>query len=262
MKRLVRTFALSVAVAATAHGMSWPGMTGGGWSRPSDDLSSVEPDTVSFSSLAVYVDRSGEYTFSVDAFDFDAVLFVYAGRFDPDRPRKDLVAGGTEVTYPFVEGVIYHLVTSGRGTGDRGELRARLEGPGTGRPAACFIGDEPFYSDEIPLGAQSVQGGLFCIVVFARTPDGTRTFGKAVGHRSDDSALFYFFNDANWELMVKVLDACRIHGRYWVFMSATTNVEVDVEVTSFIGDWVAKTYHNPLGRAFETVTDTQTFPCS
>ncbi len=262
MKRCVRIFALLAAVAGAAHGLSWPGMTTGGWRRPSEDLSGIEPGSVSFTSLAVYADRSGEYTFSVDAIELDAVLFVYAGRFDPDRPLEDLVAGGTEITHPLVEGVIYHLVTSGRGPDDRGEFRGRLEGVGTSLPAACFIGDEPYYDDEIPLGAQSVQGGLFCIVVFARTQDGTRTFGKAVGHRSDDSALFWFFSVSNWELMIKVLDACRINDRYWVFMSATTNVEVDVEVTSFLGDWAFKTYHNPLGRAFETVTDTEAFPCS
>ena len=39
---------------------------------------------------------------------------------------------------------------------------------------------------------------------------------------SDDSGLFYYRNPQNWEMLVKVLDACSFSQRFWVFAAATT----------------------------------------
>ncbi len=47
--------------------------------------------------------------------------------------------------------------------------------------------------------------------------DGASGDGTGVKLTSD-SGYFWFFNDANIELVVKVLDGCRIgNGAYWVF---------------------------------------------
>src|SRR6185503_3314488 len=45
-----------------------------------------------------------------------------------------------------------------------------------------------------------------------------------------DSGLFYFFSPTNIEMLIKVLNACGLNSRYWVFYSATTNVELAVVV--------------------------------
>nr|HRC84316.1 trypsin-like peptidase domain-containing protein [Thermoanaerobaculia bacterium] len=34
---------------------------------------------------------------------------------------------------------------------------------------------------------------------------------------TDNSGLFYFFNGDNWEMLLKVLDACSLNNRFWVF---------------------------------------------
>ena len=75
---------------------------------------------------------------------------------------------------------------------------------------------------------------------------------------SDDSGLFYFFTEDNWELLVKVLDGCGLNDRFWVFSAATTNVEYTLRVTDRASGQV-RTYTNPLGVAADALNDTSAF---
>lgn len=76
----------------------------------------------------------------------------------------------------------------------------------------------------------------------------------------DRGGVFWFFSADNPELMVKVLDGCPVNGRYWVFVSAGTNVGVTISVrdTASGAVWA---FANPRGRAFPTVQDTLALPC-
>ena len=49
--------------------------------------------------------------------------------------------------------------------------------------------------------------------------------GKArpVRVAAQDSGFFWFFNDQNLELVIKVLDGCGVNGRYWVFAAGLTD---------------------------------------
>jgi|GEM_PF-1218133 len=83
--------------------------------------------------------------------------------------------------------------------------------------------------------------------------------GHVVPFSSPDSGLFYFFRPDNWELMVKVLDACsNASHRFWVFAAATTNVEYTLTVTDTATGRV-KQYFKPLGVSAPAITDTQAF---
>ena len=77
---------------------------------------------------------------------------------------------------------------------------------------------------------------------------------------SPDSGLFYFFDAANLEMLVKVLNGCGLAARprYWVFFAATTNVELGVAVTDTQSGQV-KSYFNPLNRPVPPVQDTDAF---
>jgi len=88
-------------------------------------------------------------------------------------------------------------------------------------------------------------------------PDGTRGYA-ALAHFSGDSARATFFDPANVELVLKVLDACVVNERYWVFAAGLTNVEVTVRVTDTHTATVWE-YHNPLDQAFPPVQDTSAF---
>jgi hypothetical protein len=75
---------------------------------------------------------------------------------------------------------------------------------------------------------------------------------------SDDSGLFFFVNPANWEMLIKVVNACTLNSRYWVFFAATTNVEYRVTVADSMTG-ASKQYTNPQGMASPAVTDTEAF---
>ena len=74
----------------------------------------------------------------------------------------------------------------------------------------------------------------------------------------DDGGLFWFFGEENLELAVKVIDACDLNDRYWVYAAGLTNVGVTltVEDTERAATW-SRT--NPLGTAFPAFLDSQAF---
>ena len=105
-----------------------------------------------------------------------------------------------------------------------------------------------------------LQGGRFQAEAVWRTATDT---GNATAVRlSRTSGLFWFFSDDNAEILVKVLDACRLPGfeSYWVFYAATTDVDFTLTVTDTVTG-ITKEYMNSLGTAALPVTDTLTFPC-
>ncbi|MDA8016326.1 MAG: beta-propeller fold lactonase family protein [Thermoanaerobaculia bacterium] len=75
---------------------------------------------------------------------------------------------------------------------------------------------------------------------------------------SDDSGILWFFGPNNWEMQIKVLDACNLNDRFWVFAAATTNVEYTLSVTDVVAG-LTKSYYNPLGNAAGAITDTDAF---
>jgi hypothetical protein len=78
----------------------------------------------------------------------------------------------------------------------------------------------------------------------------------------DRGGLFYFFNPANPELLIKILNACQpqFGNQYWVFFSAGTNVELSMLVRDTFTDEL-RVYTNPLGNAAQPVQDLAAFPC-
>ena len=90
-----------------------------------------------------------------------------------------------------------------------------------------------------------------------RFPSGQTGAGQAVP-LTDQAGLFYFVNPANLEMLIKMLNACSLNNRYWVFYAATTNVEFTVTVTDTLHG-VQETYSNPLGTPAPPVQDTDAF---
>ena len=85
------------------------------------------------------------------------------------------------------------------------------------------------------------------------------TFG---GQRAEsaDSSFWWFFDPANYELGLKVLDGCAVNGRYWVFSSGLTNQGW----TATIRDGktgAVKAYSSALGQLSPPFADTQAFAC-
>lgn len=118
----------------------------------------------------------------------------------------------------------------------------------------------PFTVDR-PLDCGASQEDLcldserFVVQATFRTRQGTTGSGRILP-LTDDTGAFWFFDPANLEVVVKVLDGCAINGRHWVFAAGLTDVEVTLTVTDrTTGE--SKTYVNPLGTPFAPIQDVQ-----
>ena len=96
-------------------------------------------------------------------------------------------------------------------------------------------------------------------VDFSTFDDPTVQNGLAVTEvTSSDSGLFYFFNENNWEFLVKMVDGCTFNDGFWVFAAATTNLQYTLRVTDSETGCV-RNYFNPLGQSAPAITDTGAF---
>lgn len=140
------------------------------------------------------------------------------------------------------------------------------------RVAAFNANGNSAYSNEVTVSTNGLPGpcvadastvclnrGRFRVQVAWKTAAGEEGVATSVPVGSDDSALFWFFNANNWEMLIKVLDGCPVTNNYWVFFAATTDVQFVVTVTDTTTAKV-KTYFNPQGISADAVTDTGAFP--
>jgi hypothetical protein len=120
------------------------------------------------------------------------------------------------------------------------------------------------------IGAWPVAGrssaGRFTIEVQYRTAQGGGAAGSggAIGLQGLGVArggLFWFFAADNPEMLVKVLDACALDGRFWIFYAAGTNVGFTLTVTDLQTGQV-RTYGNLDGTSAPPVLDTSALPCT
>ncbi len=101
-----------------------------------------------------------------------------------------------------------------------------------------------------------LAGGRFKVEASWQTAD---AHGQAHAvSLGSDSGTFWFFNEDNTEVTVKVLNACDGFNRYWVFASGLTNVETTITVTDTLTR-KSRRYFNPQGKAFAPVQDTDAF---
>lgn len=100
--------------------------------------------------------------------------------------------------------------------------------------------------------------GRFEVETSWRRSNGATGQGQAV-LLTADTGYFWFFDAANVEMVVKVLDACSAPTpRFWVFAGGLTNVEVEMRVTDTRRGGT-KVYRNNLGTAFKPIQDTAAF---
>lgn len=200
--------------------------------------------------------------------DYDGYLHLYRGSFNPNNQLTNLVAGDDDGPGPLGAGTSqliglaltagnHFLVTSAFGANGEGRFQNTIHCDGIVQPlhGACgayFVG--------VPREQQVCLNGLFPVTITWQT---SVSSGRATPVRagSSDTALFWFFNDRNWEVMVKVLNGCPLNNHWWVFIGALTNQGYTVSVGH--SDTLAvNTYTNPLGTRSPAFTDTEAFPCN
>lgn len=105
-----------------------------------------------------------------------------------------------------------------------------------------------------------LNDGRFQVTAEWEKPDGTSGHGNGI-RLTGDSGYFWFFDPANIEAVVKVLNGCGITNAYWVFGAGLTNVAVHLVVTD-TQTGAVYTRDNVQGFAFLPVQDTKAFPTS
>ncbi|MEM9598765.1 MAG: hypothetical protein AAGD06_31145, partial [Acidobacteriota bacterium] len=135
-----------------------------------------------------------------------------------------------------------------------GPLPAGLHPPGELRTSRSTVHrDGPCTAG---VEALCLNAERFRVEVEYRDPDGVEGRGQAVP-LTGDTGYFWFFDDANVELVVKVLDGRPLNGNFWVFYGALSNVEFTLTVTDTVTGEVQE-YRNPEG-TFASVGDTSAF---
>jgi len=76
-----------------------------------------------------------------------------------------------------------------------------------------------------------LNSAQFTVTVHWVTAAGNSGSGTAIPI-SGDTGYFWFFNSANVELVVKVLDGRTVNGHYWVFYGALSDVTYTIRVTN------------------------------
>jgi ELWxxDGT repeat protein len=100
-------------------------------------------------------------------------------------------------------------------------------------------------------------GERFAVEAEWRDFEGNAGVGGATPWPGGESGTFWFFDPANVELIVKVLDGTSVNGRYWLYYGALSNVEYRVTVTDTLTGTV-RVYVNPPG-TYASVGDVDAF---
>ena len=130
------------------------------------------------------------------------------------------------------------------------ELRLRqerFEAPVSAAAKAC----------DTASGRLCLNDGRFSLEAFYQAPGQAEQLAGAF-FLTNDSGYFYFFTPENVEILVKVLDACTVFDRFWVFGAGLTDVQVRLVVTDTESGEVQE-YVNGQGNAFVPIQDTQAF---
>jgi hypothetical protein len=139
-------------------------------------------------------------------------------------------------------------------------LSRHLAGPGGAfQVTASLIGQAPAVAPSPCVPGPTtlcLNGGRFKV-------EGTFNTGTQQGQAqavklTDETGYFWFFSSTNVEAVIKVLNACTLNQRFWVFAGGLTNVQTTITVTDSVTG-VVKTYTNPQGTAFQPVQDTSAF---
>lgn len=131
--------------------------------------------------------------------------------------------------------------------------------PGSGSPLPCQTHRLEGRRGQVAAGRTLLLGdGRFLVTVDWQDPfNGGSGRGHAIQETADTGG-FWFFDPANQELTVKVLDARTVNGHFWFFYGALSNVAYQITVTDQVtGDH--QTYENPP-RRFGSFADNFAFP--
>ena len=276
-------FLLSAAAFAD-RAQTFIGNTGGGptWTRPLADGSGLtgQPGPMRYTAQEFKL-RANTTCSIYSSQDFDGVIFLYRNSFNPNNQLVNFVAGDDDgpvgnsppdlessaienvaLTGSAQFGTTYILVTTGFNNAQFGAFQNFVQCDDTASedPVQPIQGSCGIYNGVPPEKAICLQD-RFLVMIDQISNHATDGVADPVHTGSTDTALFWFYGDRNWEVMVKVINGCALNNRFWVFAGALTNQRYRIVVTD-TSNSTQRTYSNPLGVRADAVADTNAFPCS
>lgn len=213
---------------------------------------------------------------------FDGHIALYRARadnnggweeFNPAAPLTDLVdldddgefnVGSSRIPHDLnLASVVldmgaYHLVTSGFNNSQQGSFVNHLVcANGQPRQGTCYSDDGPPW---ISVNKVVCFFERFMVKIVGVSNHPTDGFATPVRFGSQESAFFWFYDDQNFEVMIKVLNGCGVNGKWWVFAGALTNQAYHIVVVDTV-NWAERHYYNTEGTNAQAITDTNAFPC-
>jgi len=108
-------------------------------------------------------------------------------------------------------------------------------------------------------GTLCLLDGRFEVQVRWSAAGGEAGPGRRLPPRTDGSGLFYFFDPANWEMLVKVLDGCAVNGHHWVLAAYATDLGLEVTVRDTMTG-ASRVYTKEPGASGPALVDVAAFP--
>ncbi len=105
--------------------------------------------------------------------------------------------------------------------------------------------------------AQCLLGNRFLVEALFQDASGDAGLANVVPITTD-TAYLWFFNSANVEVVVKMVNGCALGNHFWVFAGGLTNVHVTLRVTD-TATGAVRYYEVPFGPPFTPIQDTAAF---
>jgi len=118
---------------------------------------------------------------------------------------------------------------------------------------------EPAGTCEADARTLCLRDSRFAVTVDWRRADEAEAAGIVVHQGTNDSGLFRFFDDDNWEVLIKVLDGCSANGHVWVYGASSTTLGYTIRVTDTVSGAVRE-YRNEPGVDANAIADATAFP--
>ena len=277
IRTAARLFLCAFVLSAVAYGeaaTTFYGSTQGGptFNRPAN-LSTLSGVSARYSVQPFFPNVNADcFIQSIQESGYDGIIYLYRNGFNPASPLTNLIAydddgpefdiGESRIdTRALLFADNYYLVTASYNSLASGTFSNMVacEAPAT----RVVVGDGVFGTNQpsdYDGRIAELLGGRFKVWVTGNNFAGTPFIGRTAPLASTDSAVFYFFQPANFELLVKIVNGCALNNSYWVFYAATTNVDFYLYVDDTFDGSPAIYYHNPLGTQFATsIADSDAF---
>ena len=117
---------------------------------------------------------------------------------------------------------------------------------------------EPAGSCEPDAETLCLLDGRFAVRAEYWTDGAEPASAKVVHAGTNESGMFWFLDEDNWEILIKVLDGCSINEHVWVYGASATTLGYRIRVTDTVTDAVRE-YVNEDGRRADAVADSKGF---